>query len=282
MILGNGDYRYELEWGWGRIPDDWTMGWIGAVATDSQDRVYVFNRGTHPMIVFDPEGNVLTTWGDDFIVHAHGLFIDDDDFLWLTDREAQAVFKCNTDGEIVQTIGNVGQPGRDGAPFYDPTDAFVTASGEVFISDGYVNARCHRFSAGGELLASWGTPGANTGEFVLPHSVWVDVRDRVWVADRENRRIQLFDLDGAFLEEWTDIARPTDFHTRDDGVVFVAELDAGIAVLDLDGGVVARFGEHGDEPGKFVAPHGIWIDRHDNIYLCEVQRNDRIHKLTPA
>jgi sugar lactone lactonase YvrE len=282
MILGSGDYRYDMEWDWGTTPDDWTLGWIGGVATDSQDRVYVYNRGTHPMVVFDPEGNVLSHWGDDFLPHAHGIYIDGDDILWLTDQKAQAVFKCTTDGEILQTIGIPGQIGAEGVPFHDPTDAFPTASGEIFVSDGYGNARCHRFSAAGELMASWGTPGTKTGEFVLPHSVWVDPRDRVWVADRENRRIQLFDRDGAFIEEWTGIDRPTDFHAVDDEAVFVAELDAGIAVLDLDGGVVARFGTMGKGPNEFVAPHGIWVDSQGCLYLCEVQRDDKIHKLTPA
>jgi len=282
MILGSGDYRYDMEWDWGTTPDNLTLGWIGGVATDSRDRVYVYNRGTHPIVVFDPEGNVLSHWGDDFLPHAHGIYIDGDDVLWLTDQKAQAVFKCTTDGGILQTIGTPGRIGADGVPFHDPTDAFPTASGEIFVSDGYGNARCHQFNADGELMASWGKPGTGTGEFVLPHSVWVDPRDRVWVADRENRRIQLFDRDGGFIEEWTDIARPTDFHAVDDEVVFVAELDAGIAVLDLDGGVVARFGAMGTGTGQFVAPHGIWLDRQGCIYLCEVQRDDKIHKLTPA
>ena len=279
MRYGSGDYVYELEEGWAKHPEDWDMKWIGGVGVDSQDRVYVFNRGNHPLIVFDRDGNVLSSWGEDRLNHAHGVYIDSDDNVWLTDRYAQVVWKFTTSGELLHTLGNPDEPGSDGDPFHDPTQAMVAANGDIYVSDGYVNSRTHRFSASGDLLHSWGEAGDAPGQFVLPHAVWIDPRDRVWVADRENNRIQFFKTDGVYLYEWGGYLRPADFHMDGDDVMYVAELDAGVAVVDMSGKILSRFGEHGDGPGQFMAPHGIACDSRGDIYVCEVQRDNFIRKL---
>lgn len=279
MKYGSGDYVYELEEGWAKLPAGWDMKWIGGVGVDSKDRVYVFNRGDRPMIVFDPKGNVISSWGQNVINHAHGVYVDGEDNLWLTDRYAQVIWKFTTDGALLLTVGNVDRAGEDGKPFHDPTQAAIAPNGELYISDGYVNARVHQFTSGGQLLHSWGMPGEGAGQFKLPHGVWVDPRERVWVADRENNRIQFFNLKGMYLYEWSGFKRPADFYMDGDDVMYVAELDAGVAVLDMDGKILSRFGENGDAHGQFKAPHGIWADSKGDLYVCEVQRDNTIHKL---
>ena len=279
MQLGSGDYVYEVEEGWAKLPDGWDMKVVAGIGVDSQDRVYAFNRGDHPMIVFDSDGSVVASWGEDTFNFAHAVYVDASDKLWLTDRYGQVVWKCDTDGNLLQTLGAVGEPAPDGSPFHDPTQLAFAPNGDMYISDGYVNSRTHRFSAAGEHLHSWGEFGDAPGQFNLPHGVWVDPRGRVWVADRENSRIQFFNLDGLFLYEWNGYARPSDFYMDSDGVMYVAEIDAGVAVVDMDGKMLSRFGEPGDGPGQFVSPHGIWGDSGGNLYLCEVGRENSIFKL---
>ena len=279
MQLGSGDYVYEVEEGWAKLPDGWDMKLVAGVGVDSRDRVYAFNRGDHPMIVFDSDGNVVASWGEETFNFAHAVYVDASDNLWLTDRYGQVVWKCDTDGNLLQTLGTVGEPAAGGGPFHDPTQLAFAPNGDMYVSDGYVNSRTHRFSAAGEHLNSWGEFGDAPGQFNLPHSVWVDPRERVWVADRENSRIQFFNLDGLFLYEWDGLERPADFYMDADGVMYVAEIDAGVAVVDMDGKILSRFGECGDGPGQFVSPHGIWGDSRGNLYLCEVGRENSIFKL---
>ena len=279
MQLGSGDYVYEVEEDWAKLPDGWDMKMVAGIGVDSQDRVYAFNRGEHPMIVFDSDGSVVASWGEDTFNFAHAVYVDASDKLWLTDRYGQVVWKCDTDGNLLQTLGTVGEPAPDGGPFHDPTQLAFAPNGDMYISDGYVNSRTHRFSAAGEHLHSWGEFGDAPGQFNLPHGVWVDPRERVWVADRENSRIQFFNLDGLFLYEWNGYARPSDFYMDSDGVMYVAEIDAGVAVVDMDGKMLSRFGEPGEGPGQFVSPHGIWGDSGGNLYLCEVGRENSIFKL---
>lgn len=278
MIYGSGEYRFELIEGWAKRPDDLTLGWIGGVATDSSDNVYVFNRGDHPMVVFDPAGNIIATWGDEFVKHAHAIWIDAEDTLWLTDQKAHCIWKCNTDGKILETIGTAGVEGGDGEPFNQPTDVGLAGEAGFYVSDGYGNNHVHRYDANGKHVSTWGGKGTGPGEFHLPHCAWFDGDDSVWVADRENNRVQVFDAEGTFKVEWTGYKRPADFWARDDGEVYLAELDAGVAVLDRSGEILARFGEMGEGPGQFRAVHGIWLDSSNDMYICEVQRDNGLHK----
>jgi len=136
---------------------------------------------------------------------------------------------------IVTLVHAETSTGASGAPFHDPTQVARAPNGDVYVSDGYVNSRVHRFSPEGKLIHSWGEPGQGPGQFKLPHAGWVDARERVWVGDRENNRIQFFNLDGAFLYEWPDYRRPADFYMDADGIMYVAELDAGVAIVSVGG-----------------------------------------------
>jgi sugar lactone lactonase YvrE len=284
MAFGSGKYRYEVEEGWGKLPRRWTWGWIAAVACDSQDRVYVYSRSEHPLVIFDRAGNFLDSWGEDTLKDAHGIYIDSEDNVYCTERNNHCVFKFNRHGELVMTLGTPGQPAPEysGDPFNKPTDLAIASTGELFVSDGYGNARVHKFTPDGELLLSWGERGDGPGQFALSHCVRLDKHDRVWVCDRENGRIQIFDTDGNFLDQWTDLARPdTIFFDPKDNVVYIAEVDKQLSIYTLDGELITQWGglRPSEKPGEFLGgPHGIWIDSQGDLYVSEVGVDGRLQK----
>ena len=281
MVFGQGTHQYTVAENWWTLPEGWEFGWIPAVAVDSQDRVYVYSRSEHPMVVFDRDGNFIDSWGDDILKDAHGIFIDADDNIYCTERETHVMRKFTTDGELLMTLGTPDVPGGEGEPFNLPTDLALGPDGEMYISDGYGNARIHKYSPDGELIKSWGQPGTGPGEFDLPHCVRVDPRNRLMVADRENNRIQFFTLDGEYIEAWGDLLQPDTIYIDDDDLVYIAELGQRISIMTLDGEVVSQWGsERGSTvPGEFLAcPHGIWLDSHGDIYVGEVQADARLQK----
>jgi DNA-binding beta-propeller fold protein YncE len=275
---------------------------VAGVATDSQDRVYVFNRGEHPVIVFDRDGRFVKSWGEGLIARAHGIHIGPDDSVYLTDDLDHTVRKFTTEGRLLQTLGTSGQPSdtgidgidyrtirRPGAPFHRPTNVALAADGSLYVTDGYGNCRVHHFSADGQLLESWGEPGSGPGQFNLPHGIAVDRSGRIYVADRENSRIQIFSPRGEFISQWTDVTRPMQVFIDRDDTVFVAEVGwraglfpwqqapanapaARVSIFDRDGRLLARWGGQGEPtaPGEFFAPHDIWVDRNGSIYVGEV------------
>lgn len=278
MTVGSGEFTYDFVEGWGQLPAGWVMSEVAAVAVDAADQVYVFNRGEHPLVIFDRDGNFVASWGEGVLQDAHGLFIGPGDVIYIVDRSAHVAHKFTLDGEPLLTLGTGGRPGQDGAPFDRPTDVAVSATGDIYISDGYGNNRVHRWAANGTLIRSWGTAGTGPGEFDLPHSVWVD-DERVYVADRENHRIQLFSLDGDYLAEWTGFRQPTDLYVDGRGHMYISELQSRVSIVDLDGTLLARFGnEQSTEPGSFYAPHGICTDSRGDLYVAEVQQGARVQK----
>ena len=283
MSFGSGNYRYTLVDGWGTVPADWRWGWIVGVAVDTQDRVFVASRSQHPLAVFDTAGNLLETWGDDvlFTNQAHGLFIDKADNVYFTDAINHCLFKFDHTGKLVMTLGTPGQAATvDGEPFSRPTDAAVAATGEFYVSDGYGNARVHKYSADGELLLSWGERGDGPGQFAISHSVRLDRQDRVWICDRENNRVQIFDSDGTFLQAWNGLLRPNTIHfDPTEPVVYVAELGRRLSIFALDaegypGPLLAQWADPApsETPGFWRGgPHGLCTDAAGNLYVGEVE-----------
>jgi DNA-binding beta-propeller fold protein YncE len=161
---------------------------------------------------------------------------------------------------------------RGGPPFNRPTGVSISPNDEIYVSDGYGNARIHKFNADGKLLLSWGEPGGDAGQFQLPHSVRVDKRGWVWVADRENHRIQIFDANGKFLKEWTNLLRPTDIFIDNHDTVYVSELSNRVSIFAMDGKLLARWGNTGitKEEALFIAPHAIAVDSHGGVYVGQV------------
>lgn len=279
MQVGYGSYRYEVIADWARLPDQWSFGWIPSVAVDSRDRVHVYSRSEHPMVVFDRDGNFLTSWGEDILKDAHGIFIDADDNIYCTERNTHCVHKFNRDGQLQWTLGSPGIPRPPGIPFNLPTDLAIAPDGAILISDGYGNSKVHKYSSEGVLLFSWGGPGNGPGQFDLVHSVWVDSDYQVYICDRENNRIQIFDGDGTFLREWPGFLRPDKLWFDSDETIFMAEVGHRVTILDREGEVLSQWGEAGDEPHQFrSSPHGIWGDSHNNLYVSEVGSSAQLKK----
>lgn len=292
MSLGSGEFTYEVAEGWGKLPQGWEWGQISSVAVDSQDRVYVYTRTAHPLMIFDRDGKFLRSWGEDVLKDAHGITIDAQGNMYYVDRETQVAMKYTADGKKVWEAGNRGKPSDTGytsenrtvlraaGPFHHPTDIAVSSTGDVYVSDGYRNARVHKFTPDGKLLFSWGEPGAGPGQFNLPHSVW-EAKGLVYVADRQNNRIQVFTPGGNYRDTWPGFIQPCKIFVDANDIMYVAELQGRISIVDLKGKLLARWGspeERVAEPGKFIGPHGIWADRHGDVYVSEVLNGQRIQK----
>lgn len=290
MQYGSGDHSYELADGWATLPDGESFLDIGSICIDEEDNVLVLNRGSHPVMVFDEMGNRQETWGGGhFSDRPHGMGLDPEGCVYCTDDGNHTVKKFSPDGTLLMTLGTENEPSetgyrhapdiferiasitRGGEPFNQPTGVTVLDSGDIFVADGYGNARVHRFSPEGNLIHSWGEPGPNPGEFRLPHSIHHDSDNRIWVTDRENSRIQIFDTDGEFITEWTNLIRPTDL-AIDGERVYVAELCKRLSVFTLDGQLLTRWGNerHPEDDPLFIAPHSVAVDSHGDLYVGEV------------
>ena len=280
---GSGDHTFEIISDWAKLPDGWDAP-MAAVAVDSQDRVYGFNRGERGVIVFDADGGYLSHWrGADF-VFPHAIYADPDDNIWVVDRDAGQVLKYTPDGDLLMAIGERGfrsDTGADnstfssngwvdvthgGEPFNLPAGVAVAENGDVFVADGYANCRVHKFAADGSHLLSWGDPGSGAGQFNLPHGVWIDRRGHVLVADRENDRVQTFVQDGAHLGQWSaELIGPAVVWMDSADRAYVAEHNGGFfSVLDADGNTLARWG--GPE---FRSCHGAAGDSRGDIYFVQ-------------
>lgn len=289
VILGTGEYRYEALEGWGELPEGMVLGEVAAVAVDERDRVYVFNRGADPMVVFDRDGNFLSTWGRDLFKRAHGLHIGPDQSIYCTDEGTHTVCKCSLDGKLQLQIGNPGQPATpmSGRPFNRCTHTALSPSGEIYVSDGYGNAMVHKYAPDGRYLMSWGGPGCDRGQFNLPHNIACDVDGYVYVADRENHRIQIFDGNGKYEGQWNNMHRPSAMLLTPGPcpLCFVGELAPYMAVnrdtpnlgprisILSKGELVGRLdpvGGPGAGIGQFTSPHGIAMDSHGDLYVGEV------------
>jgi len=315
IVIDAGERQYELVHGWGQLPAGWRWGQVGAVAVDSHDNVHVFTRAEHPYMVFDSAGRLIDSWGDGIFEDAHGLCITPDDTLYFVDRNPQIVLKFDKQGRHRLTLGHRHQPSDTGytqetreaagplasgggmpvlngvhyggPPFHHPTDVSVAPTGAIYVSDGYRNSRVHKYASDGTLEKSWGEPGnardlRNTrdkpGLFHTVHSVW-EHAGRVYVADRENNRIQIFSPDGDYVDMWTGFERPTKLYVGSDNVMYVAELEDRVSIVDLDGNLLGRFGsERSHDPGKFWGPHGIWTDSVGDLYVAEVLEGARLQK----
>ncbi|HUG13793.1 MAG TPA: peptidyl-alpha-hydroxyglycine alpha-amidating lyase family protein [Thermomicrobiales bacterium] len=272
ITVGGGAFTYAPHEGWGGGPNGHELGLVSDVATDSQDRVYIFNRVPEiAVLVFDREGNFVHSWGQDIFTQPHSIWIDAEDRVYLTDTGDHTVRCCTTDGELLRLWGVPGQPGAPGMPFNRPSGAMVGPSGALYVSDGYGQSRVHKFAPSGELLHSWGEPGSGAGQFSLPHSVWVDRDERVFIIDRENHRIQIFDSDGQYLTEWGGFSRPQGIFIDASDIVYVVEARPGIQIMTLARDALGGWTDAGDGPGRFRQfPHSVCVDSRGDIYVGEV------------
>jgi DNA-binding beta-propeller fold protein YncE len=304
--VGTGAHVYE-------VAAPWTLGIesgspdVPGIAVNSREEIHVLTRAGHPVKVFDRRGRPIRAWGEGVFGTTHGITIGPDDCVYVVDSGDNTVRKFSPEGELLFELGGEGQRSDSGyrdsdyrtiargaAPFNAPTNLAIAPNNELYVSDGYGNASIHRFTENGELIASWGRPGRGPGEFMIPHDVFVDRNDIVYVADRENERIQRFTRTGDFIDEWTDVRRPDTVFVTDDGTVYVAELGyiggnvpgmpvpsaaslpSRVTIRDQGGRILAALGADGREdtdpcaPGNFFGAHGIYVDGHGSIYVGEV------------
>ncbi len=289
VTVGEGAFRYRVDTEWGELPDGWSLGDVGGVAVGPSDEVYVFNRGEHPMIVFDREGRFLRAWGKGVFRNAHGIHIGPDGNLYCTDDGDHTVRKCTPEGKILLTLGVPGQPAPrlSGRPFCRCVHTALSPSGDIYVADGYGNARVHKYAPDGRHLMSWGQSGTDPGCFNIIHNICCDCDGLIYVADRENHRIQMFDGDGRYQGQWNNLHRPCALFmppTRG-ASLFVGELGPGMAVnrdhpnlgprisiLSADGTLLSRLGDGGlgHGPDQFIAPHGLATDSRGDLYIGEV------------
>ena len=287
--------RYEVVHGWPTLPEGYNLGQAVGVGVDSRGRVFVFHRAgrvwTDPfptdciaaptVAVFDGgSGDLLAQWGGGMFIMPHSLTVDRDDNVWVTDVGLHQVLKLTGAGQLLLTLGNAGVAGDDESHFALPTDVAVAPDGSFYVSDGYGNARVVRFTADGRFRAQFGARGAGRGQFDLPHAIALDAAGRVYVADRGNARIQVFDGDGGFLAEWKSemLGRPFGIAIGDDGKAYVvdggdqpaAPPDRSRALrLDLDGTVETTFGRFGRYDGQFDGGHAIAVGSDGAVYVVD-------------
>jgi len=249
-----------------QVPGHIVLGGVSAVATDSKGQVYMLHRAENPVVLFEATGKYVRSWGTDLIGSGHGLRVDGDDNVWVTDTDRHLIFKFDSQGELLLTLGEPDQAGLEPGQFNKPTDVNFGQDGELFVTDGYGNSRVVRLTAGGEFVQTWGEPGKGPGQFNAPHAVVIDDQGRVIVGDRDNDRIQIFYPQGELLETWPGFA-PFGLALDPDGVLFVADGRANsILQLDDSGNVVQSWGgTKGTAAGEFSTPHMLEEDRQGNL-----------------
>jgi DNA-binding beta-propeller fold protein YncE len=290
VIQGEGEYRYEISNDWAKVPPGMQWREVGSVTVDDKDQVYVFNRGPHPMMVFDRDGNFLRSWGEGLFKNAHGAHYAPDGTVYLTDDGDHTVRKCTPEGRVLMTLGIPGRPTpyMSQQPFNRCTHTALSPQGDLYVSDGYGNARVHKFSPSGKPILSWGEPGSGPGEFNLPHNICCDADGWVYVADREAHRVQVFDGNGKYETQRNNMHLPSGIFMPPGKcpICYIGEcgpvlgvnrnqpgLGPRVSIVDNSGKLLARFGDvkgAGNAPGQFISPHGIAVDSHGDVYVGEV------------
>lgn len=288
LVLAQSTLQYQVEPTWpvgGSDAPHYRRGEMAGVDTDAQGNVYACQPTRLPVLVFDRNGNYLRAWGGGgLLTEPHSVRVDAQGNIWIPDIRLHQVTKFSPTGEVLQQFGVRKRRGWDKANrFYAPTDVAFGPSGDIYISDGYGNSRVVHLAADGTYLGEWGRHGTEPGQFRLPHSIACDANGLVYVADRNNRRIQVFTPDGTFVRMWETIHRPWGLEITPDGRIFVANgFEYTISVYTLQGELLAHWGQKlkkkkGRPAGVFVQPHMLAIDDQRAMYTAEL-RGHRVQK----
>jgi DNA-binding beta-propeller fold protein YncE len=276
---------YAVVEGWPQLPNGWHFGECSGVDVDKDDNVWVFNRGAHPVMQFDKSGKLLQAWSEVPVKASHGIRVDADGNIWAIDVGGHAVLKFTPGSRLLMVITQpYNRPGpqdsKDG--FNQPTGVTFAPNGDFFVSDGYGNSRVVKFNRNGDYLTHWGSKGQGDGEFNLVHDVALDSSGRLYVADRTNQRVQIFDQNGRFLGKWTDLGAPWGlYYSKRENLLYMCDgLNNRILKLNLDGQVLGVIGSHGKTPGKLDFAHNLAVDSSGSIYVAEI-KNWRVQKFAP-
>ncbi|HLG95501.1 MAG TPA: peptidyl-alpha-hydroxyglycine alpha-amidating lyase family protein [Bryobacteraceae bacterium] len=278
---------------WAQLPAGMHWGQVISVDGDSAGNVWVFHRGEPPLLKFDSYGKLLASFGQNMFVQPHGLFIDADGNIWVTDGRSkdgkgEEVFKFSPDGRVLLTLGEAGVSGDGPNTFNSPSDVAIAANGDIFVADGHggnTNARIVKFSKDGKFIKSWGKKGSAHGEFNIPHTIAIDSQGRVFVGDRGNNRIQIFDQDGNFLDEWKQFGRPSGIFIAKDDTMYVVDSESntarnpgfkrGIWIGSAKDGSIKAFipsNEQNPDTTTILGAEGVGVDTQGNVYAAEVGR----------
>jgi DNA-binding beta-propeller fold protein YncE len=269
-----------------QLPEGDNFGEVTGIALRPNGNLLVFHRGPRPLLEFDKQGKFVREIGAGMFSSAHGLRVDRQGNIWTTDVGSHLVLKFNPEGRTVLVLGRRGTPGtwdedKQMILFDKPADVGFDADDNIYVADGYGNSRIVKLDPYGNLMKAWGEKGSAEGEFDNPHNVLIDPQGRVLVADRYNKRIQIFDQDGKFLDAWTHLGVPSGLALYDDRVLYITDGTAEQVVkANLMGQELGRFGGPGRAPGQFYIAHGICVDEDENVYVSEVF-NWRVQRLSP-
>lgn len=304
-IKGNGydtTTKYELVKNWPDLPKELRLGNPTGISIDTNQNIVVFHRagrewplfGSMPdetiqsktILVIDKDnGKLINSWGDNLFIMPHGLEVDNENNIWVTDVGLNQVFKFNPEGELLLKLGEAGVAGNDTVHFNKPTDIAIAKDGSFYVSDGYGNSRIIKFSATGKYLFEWGKKGNKESELNIPHGISLDDNGNVYVADRENNRIQIFDPTGHFIKQFSgnsfgaicavafDNAQSKLFSVDDLTFLKVKHRGSDVFIFDTTGRVQTRFGRSGFYEGKTSWYHDLTVDKDENIYIGDILRN---------
>jgi DNA-binding beta-propeller fold protein YncE len=267
---------------WAKLPPGWNFGECAGVDAAKDGTIWVFNRGPHPVIQFDKTGKMLQAWSEVPVVRPHGIGVDPAGNVWLVDQGGHSVMKFTPQGRLEMVFANPSRrPGDNDSQyvFNEPTGIAFTPSGDFYVSDGYVNSRVIHFNSQGEYRRHWGTKGPGDGQFNLVHDVTLDNKGRVYVADRTNSRVQVFDAEGKFLAKWTDVGQPwgLQYVAAEDAIYMCDGLNNRISKLSTNGEILGALSSFGKGHGKLDFAHHITVDDDGSIYVVEI-KNWRVQK----
>lgn len=252
------------------LPAGLQLGAVAGVAVDSQGNMIVSHRGPRPILVYDSAGKLLHMFGDEELTGVHGTRVDPQDDIWVTDYKSHTVLKYSTSGKLLLVLGKRDVAGADDATFNRPTDVAFAPDGHFFVTDGYGNNRVVKFTREGRFVKAWGKKGTGDGELHLPHCIQIDAEGLLHVADRENDRIQVFDQEGRFVRRYGGFA-PFGLCIAADQTLFVADGRANQCLhMTRSGKVLSEWGAKGSEPGQFLLPHCMAVDRNGAVYVGDV------------
>jgi streptogramin lyase len=295
---------YRTVENWAKLPEGRTWGSTAGVAVDRNGNIWVAERcgantcvGSNlaPILEFDPSGKLLTSFGAGMFVFPHGITVDKDGNVWVTDGQGMdgkghQVFKFSPKGKVLLTLGKAGVAGDGEDTFNQPSAVAIAANGDIFVADGHggnSNARIVKFSKDGRFLMTWGKKGSAPGELNIPHAIAFDSKGRLFVADRGNNRIQIFDQEGKFIDQWKQFSRPSGIFISKNDVIYVADSESGSVAREhsawkrgirvgnvKDGSVTAFIPDPAENATGTSAAEGVAADAKGVIFGAEVGPKD--------
>lgn len=288
--------QYEVDPTWPKRPAGLEWGQMPGVALDKEDNVWIFTRATPPIQVYKATGEFIRAWGQEFIKTAHQIKIDTDGNIWIADVGNHTVRKCTADGKILLTLGTPGERGIDAKHLNMPTDMTIAQNGDVFVSDGYGNSRIVHFDKTGKFIKAWGTMGTRPGQFSIPHAIAIDSNGRLYIADRNNVRVQVYSQGGELLDSWKNLLVPWGFWVSGQDDIWICgssptgwktdpkyptaplgcpPRDQLFMRFNTDGKLqqlwtIPKAEDGQEQPGNLNWVHGIALDSKGNIYAGDI------------